>query len=258
MRRADMRHASSQVNEVRGDLLVSGTVTAEGFERRSTLGDYAEYFPTTEPLDVNQVVGLQANGYVSLVTSDAVRIGIVSASPSFVGNTAKHCSDVPVVFSNWPGQVKVLIDGPVHAGDPLTASGHHDGMATVRQSGSEARIIGTVIGAEPGGDGDYPALVTAMLGCERPASVVSISSTSSRADHLAYFEQDLHLSPTSARRMYKAQRLQEKGQLLQAMICYDRVVKAHPDCTEAKDNYEILQESYDLMTASLRSAQQAA
>ena len=243
---------------MKGDLQVTGTVTAEGFERRSALGDWAEYFPTTESLAVHRVVGLQASGNVSLMTSDAVRVGIVSASPSFVGNKASHRSDVLVVLSIWPGKVKVLVHGPVRAGDTLTASGRHDGMATVRQPGSEARVIGTVIGEDPESYGDNAVIVTVILGVERPASLVSVSSTSSRVDHLAYFEQDLHLSPTSARRMYKAERLQEKGQLLQAMVCYDRVVREHPGCREAKENCEMLKESYDRMTAAMQSAQLAA
>lgn len=220
--------------EVRGNLNVRGTSTAHTFERSAEQGDWAERFPTHEALGVGQVVGLKADGFVSLTTDNAVRIGIVSESPSFLGNVSSAPLSAAVTFPGWPGQVEVMVIGPVAPADALIASGRNDGLAVVRHSGGGARVLGNVIGEVDNSDAILPRAVHILLGGDAPVSLASLSTTSSRNENLIYFEQDLGLSPSMARIMYQAQRLQDKGQMIQAIICYDRVLKQRPDCTVAK------------------------
>ena len=156
------------VQHVQGNLTVTGTVTANDYVRAGLQGDWAESYPSSEPVSSHQVVGLHCHATgpctISLNTRDAIRIGIVSEAPSFVGNVTGGTASVTVTFPNWPGQVRVLVNGPFRAGCQLQASGKGDGMAVVYQPGSQASILGTVIGDVGGDQVCLPRVATIFLG----------------------------------------------------------------------------------------------
>ena len=67
-------------------------------------------------------------------------------------------------------------------------------------------------------------------------------TTSSRIDHMAFLRDAIGLDPVSAGMFYQAERLQEKGQLRQAVKYYERVLQNYPNCIEATTNVTIIQE----------------
>lgn len=74
------------------------------------------------------------------------------------------------------------------------------------------------------------------------ASVSNLSNTSSRSEHMAYLMNDLNLDRATAALMYRAERLQEKGQLQQALRYFERVLANHQDCQEAAVNARMIRE----------------
>ena len=72
-------------------------------------------------------------------------------------------------------------------------------------------------------------------------SVSNLSSTSSRSEHMAYLMGDLNLDRATAALMYRAERLQEKGQLQQALKYFERVL-ATCHCEEAAVNARMIRE----------------
>jgi hypothetical protein len=131
-------------------------------------GDYAEYLPLAEGvpkalLRPGRVVALR-DGAVSLDTTGAQQLGVVSTNPAVSGNDpgeAKRDSHALIAFL---GQVDVAVLGPVAAGDFLVASGRHDGTAigvppalmTTEQLGA---VVGRAWTASTGVDGTVRALV---------------------------------------------------------------------------------------------------
>ena len=67
-------------------------------------------------------------------------------------------------------------------------------------------------------------------------------TTSSRIDHMAFLRDAIGLDPVSAGMFYQAERLQEKGQLRQAVKYYERVLRNYPNCIEATTNVTIIRE----------------
>jgi hypothetical protein len=78
------------------------------------------------------------------------------------------------------------------------------------------------------------------------ASVGSgISNASSRSEHMAYMKEELGLDHPTASMLYRAERLQEKGQLKQALQYFNKVLANSPDCTEAVENARMVAEMID-------------
>eukprot|EP00930_Biecheleria_cincta_P007252 TRINITY_DN108447_c0_g1_i1.p1 TRINITY_DN108447_c0_g1~~TRINITY_DN108447_c0_g1_i1.p1 ORF type:complete len:196 (+),score=37.19 TRINITY_DN108447_c0_g1_i1:59-646(+) len=71
-------------------------------------------------------------------------------------------------------------------------------------------------------------------------SRVSVSSCSSRADDIEYFRQELSLDLARAQLLRRAEKLQEKGQVQQALQYYREVLTAYPNCREAQMNVEMI------------------
>ena len=84
-----------------------------------------------------------------------------------------------------------------------------------------------------------PLQSTAMSQAE---SVSSLSTASSRSQHMAYLMNDLDLDRATAALMYRAERLQEKGQLQQALNYFERVLAMRHDCEEASVNARMIRE----------------
>lgn len=66
-----------------------------------------------------------------------------------------------------------------------------------------------------------------------------------------YLMSDLNLDKPAAMLMYRAERLQEKGQLQQALRYFDRVLATNPDCDEAVVNARMLREELSQQAPSL-------
>ena len=72
--------------------------------------------------------------------------------------------------------------------------------------------------------------------------VSDLSDDSSRSEQMAYLTNELKIDKVSAAMLYKAERLQDKGQLKQALKYYERVLMKYPGCDEAATNLEIVNE----------------
>ena len=73
-------------------------------------------------------------------------------------------------------------------------------------------------------------------------SSLSLSLASSRTEHMAYLRDVLRLDSTTATLLYRAERLQEKGQFKQALKYYHKVLQLKPDCEDAAENAAITAE----------------
>lgn len=74
------------------------------------------------------------------------------------------------------------------------------------------------------------------------ASASGLSATSSRMEHMAYLTGTCGLDEDAAALMYRAERLQDKGQLQQALCYYDRVVADFPHCRQAGVNARMIRD----------------
>lgn len=68
------------------------------------------------------------------------------------------------------------------------------------------------------------------------------TTASSRAEQMSYLMRELGLDRASARLLYRAERLQEKGQLEQALRYFAQVLATRPDCEEAAVNSRMIRE----------------
>jgi hypothetical protein len=82
------------------------------------------------------------------------------------------------------------------------------------------------------------------VNCNAAASEVmsTLSESSSRTEHMAFWTNVMGMDPASAALLYRAERLQEKGQVRQAIKYYESVLLKSPECTEAIGNIRILKE----------------
>jgi len=87
-----------------------------------------------------------------------------------------------------------------------------------------------------------PPLATQALGHESLDRFSELSTASSRAEQMQYLVKGLGLDRTTASLMYKAERLQEKGQARQALLYYGKVLEVQPNCREATVNTQILEQ----------------
>lgn len=74
------------------------------------------------------------------------------------------------------------------------------------------------------------------------SDTISSLTSLTRSQHIAHFMDDLGLDKRTASLMYTAQRLQEKGQLIQAFHGFRKVLDLQPDCQEALDQAHILRD----------------
>ena len=72
-----------------------------------------------------------------------------------------------------------------------------------------------------------------------------LSSTSSRSEHMAYYKGELGLDHPTATMLYRGERLQEKGQLKQALQYFNKVLSNAPDCTEAAENARMVKQTLE-------------
>jgi hypothetical protein len=152
-------------------------------------GDYAEWLPRLEPADAlapGDVVGIHG-GRVSLRTSGAERVMVVSRAPIVLGNNPGHGETRRYEKVAFIGQVEVKVRGPVEAGDWLVPSGDEDGTAiTLAEDLLTAEQFGQVVGqAWESSDGPGVRLVLALVGYGPPASGLARQIEALQAENAA-------------------------------------------------------------------------
>jgi hypothetical protein len=156
------RGAGTNVGSVEGN-------SAGGVVFNTSGGDYAEYLPLAPGvpkalLPPGRVVAVR-DGAVSLDTTGAQQLGVVSTNPAVSGNDpgeAKRDSHALIAFL---GQVEVAVTGPVSAGDFLIPSGRGDGRAMAAAPTALAtELIGAVIGRAWTASADDEGTVRALVG----------------------------------------------------------------------------------------------
>mmetsp|Transcript_129260 Transcript_129260/g.326280 ORF Transcript_129260/g.326280 Transcript_129260/m.326280 type:complete len:401 (+) Transcript_129260:31-1233(+) len=68
------------------------------------------------------------------------------------------------------------------------------------------------------------------------------SCTTQRSEKCEYFIQEYSMGTMYAKMVVRGERLQEQGQLTQALRLFDKVLMKHPECCEAKFNKEIIED----------------
>ena len=142
------------------DLIVHGIVHAQAL--RSAGADTAELYPKarpSDPIEAQQVVGLDSACKVSLGTRGALSIGVVSEAPAVCGNVpfgdaSREGHSVPVIWAGWSGQVRVRVTGSVAVGDVLVASGQNDGLAVLRCSTNDLELPLGIVESITEGEGE--------------------------------------------------------------------------------------------------------
>ena len=74
------------------------------------------------------------------------------------------------------------------------------------------------------------------------SEISTLSETSSRTEHMGYLMTVLGMDQVSASLLYRAERLQEKGELRQALKYYERVLEKFPGCGEVTENIRMVKE----------------
>lgn len=69
------------------------------------------------------------------------------------------------------------------------------------------------------------------------SDISSLSGSSSRKEQMAYLAEELGLDRTTAAMLYRAEQLQEKGQLKQATKYFEAVLRKYPGCSEGEPSY---------------------
>lgn len=120
-----------------------------GVAFQSGAGDYAEYMlrdTLSRQLLPGEVIGVHA-GQVSLQTSGAQHLSVVSTAPAVLGGMPQPGEEVNYEKVAFIGQVPVRISGAVNIGDYILPSGNNDGLAIAvspyaMKAGDYNQIIG--------------------------------------------------------------------------------------------------------------------
>ena len=120
-----------------------------GVTFQSGNGDYAEWLkraPGEQDLNYGEIVGVKG-GLISLNTTKADKILVISKNPAVIGNAPQENQKASFEKVAFMGQVPVKVAGPVGIGDFIVASGNNDGcgVAIHRQdmkTGDFAHVLG--------------------------------------------------------------------------------------------------------------------
>ncbi len=102
-----------------------------GVSYESGSGDYAEWLERADPgqdYQFGEVVGV-VGGKISMRTTDADHVMVVSKSPIVLGNMPPQNEEANYEKIAFMGQVPVKVVGPAKIGDYILPSGNNDGMA---------------------------------------------------------------------------------------------------------------------------------
>lgn len=101
-----------------------------GVTYQSGAGDYAEWLPKADPdatFEPGQIIGVK-NGQISLTTSGADHVFVVSTNPIILGNMPAEGNEANYAKIAFMGQVPVKVENYAEPGDYILASGNNDGM----------------------------------------------------------------------------------------------------------------------------------
>lgn len=106
------------------------TLAEAGVDYSSGSADYAEYLergPGEKKMQSGQIVGVKG-GKISLNTSGAEQVLVISTAPIVLGNAPQPERKDDYEKVAFLGQVDVLVAGQVNIGDYILASGNNDGI----------------------------------------------------------------------------------------------------------------------------------
>ena len=163
-----------------GNALAWGLTTAvlqNGTVYGSKGADYAEYLPKmyeAEQFMKGEVVGVY-NGKISKNTTNADQILAITSQPMVLGNMQDEAIIDEFEQVAFLGQIPVFVNGPVHAGDYIVASGRNDGVANaVSREAITSEMLSTVLGtAWDSHEGDGVVLINTSIGL-RPMEIAEV------------------------------------------------------------------------------------
>lgn len=143
---ASARLAATIINRKKYKKEIEGEV---GVTYSSGSADYAEWLPRQEAetnMSFGEIVGIKG-GKISLNTTGASHIRVISKNPGVLGNTPPDGQEKDYEKVAFMGQVPVKVVGKVNVGDFIIPSGNHDGYGIAvapnqMKAGDYARILG--------------------------------------------------------------------------------------------------------------------
>jgi hypothetical protein len=129
-------NAASEATSLAGAITSRNTYVSNaqnnvGVTYQSGSADYAEWLPKANTGEVYQagfVVGLK-NGRISLNTTGAEKLFVISTKPIVLGNMPEEGKEAGYEKVAFMGQVPVQVLGKVNAGDYILPSGKNNGLA---------------------------------------------------------------------------------------------------------------------------------
>jgi cytoskeletal protein CcmA (bactofilin family) len=166
--------------------------SAGGISYSSGNGDYAEYIPRENIKDEfspRQIVGVK-DGHVTLNTSDADHLMVISTAPIVLGNEPSEELLYRYEKVAFLGQVPVDVLGTVESGDYILPSGDNDGFAIALSPDEiEFEQIDQIVGlAWESGSDPYFNTVNVAVGLDQASSAQKIVSL---RDQLGRMESEL-------------------------------------------------------------------
>lgn len=253
---ADGIAISLQASKILLQSITWGTKIREeiGVEYASGSGDYAEALerlPTERNLHFGEIVGVKG-GKVSLNTSDADHILVISKAPIVLGNLPQPSEEQNHEKVAFLGQVGVRVVGKVEKGDYILASGNNDGLGVALHPsklipGDYRRVVGIAWEAAE----DKPLnLVTIGIGLNKNDLAPHIEVLHQKADSVIAYLQGKGSLPAMGVPV-----LSEAGQVVPDQVVSDQVPTYNPKAWEQQieANEEYLREFYKDFAQQLKT-----
>jgi hypothetical protein len=164
-----------------------------GVTFQSGNGDYAEWLkraPGEQDLNYGEIVGVKG-GLISLNTTKADKILVISKNPAVIGNAPQENQKANYEKVAFMGQVPVKVAGPVAIGDFIVASGNNDGCGVAihpqdMKTGDFAHVLGVAWEATA----DHPInLVKVAIGINTNDLSAKLDALNNSIDNImAYLE----------------------------------------------------------------------
>ena len=153
-------------------------------------GDYAEWMPRAhfkEVLKPRQIVGVH-RGQVSLNTTEADHLMVISTAPIVLGNVPQEESIDAHEMVAFMGQVPVDVIGEVRSGDYIIPSGDNDGFGlAVHPEDMDYHTIDQIVGvAWEDGLNEYFNTVNIAVGLDNSASAQKFIALRNQLDDLKF------------------------------------------------------------------------
>jgi len=85
-----------------------------------------------------------------------------------------------------------------------------------------------------------------------------LSDSSTRSENIKHFTETYGIDDATAQLLYRAEKLQEKGQLDQALVYFKEVLQSHPHVNEARMNVDMIRRMQSQATSTVRTLPRAA